>query len=374
MLEADNPPLALAFNPFNAEARVNSIVAELNAPSPDLELARRHATTLLQAAPGDARGYSLIGAVLEKTGETARAAEHYRHALTHSKTEIHALLSLTDNSLADQDIAGALGYIDLILRRWPGYWEEIVPVFEAAITTDAGRTRLAAELGSEPPWRGRALKALIANPPGLIFARDLLVAEGPARTPARVSEANAVIAALARHGAYADAHRLFLATRPPEQRALAGYVFDPEFSGLAAGGYFTWQAPSHGSADIKLPGPDGGLQLRFLDSPARLGTIGQTLRLPMGTYRLEIELGALQLEAPRRLYWRLDCLGGSGRLAEIDINEGSYASALLGADFAVPEAGCPAQRLTLATDIRTDSWRDRYRGEVRFSALRITRH
>ena len=374
MLEADNPPLALAFNPFNAEARVNTILSELNAESPDLERARRHATALLEAAPGDARGYSLIGAVLEKSGEPERAAAHYRHALTHSKTEIHALLSLADTALAANDIAGALGHIDLILRRWPVYWDRIVPVLEAAATSDAGRARLAAELSGDPPWRRRALAALLATPQGLVFARDLLLSEGPALAPGRAAEANAVIAALAREGAHGDAHRLFLATRSPKERALAGYVYDPQFSGLGAGGHFTWQARSDGSADIRLPGPDGGLQLRFLDSPAKLGTVGQTLRLPMGAYRLELELDAVQLAVPRRLYWRLDGLGGGGGLAEIDIAEGSYADAVLAVDFMVPETGCPAQRLSLLTDIRTDSWRDRYRGEVRFSALRITRH
>ncbi|RUT29979.1 hypothetical protein EMQ25_11605 [Arsenicitalea aurantiaca] len=374
MLEADNPPLALALNPFNAEARVNVVLAGLNGNGSDLNAAREHAKALLRTAPGDARGYSLVGAIAERDGHEEQAAALYQIALDHSKTEIHALLRLTDKSLAEADIGAALGYIDLILRRWPLYWDQIIPVLEAAVRTEDGRALLASTLHTDPPWRRRALIALSATTPGLVFARDLLQSEGPATTSAAKGDVAATVAALARHGAFGDAHTLFLASLPSPERELAGYVFDPEFTGIAAGGYFAWQARSDGSADIKMPSQAGGLTVRFMDSPAKLGTVGQTLRLPMGRYRFEVALEAVQLAAPRRLYWHLECLGGAGSLTEVDVPEGSYGMSLLDADLEVPQSGCPAQRLSLRTDIRTDSWRDRYRGEVRFSALRITRH
>ena len=49
------------------------------------------------------------------------------------------------------------------------------------------------------------------------------------------------------------------------------------------------------------------------------------------------------------------------------------AGKLIELAFEVPADNCTMQRLSLETDAKTDSWRDRYRGEATFHALRINR-
>ena len=122
-----------------------------------------------------------------------------------------------------------------------------------------------------------------------------------------------------------------------------------------------------------MPLADGGLGVRFRDTPARLGNIGQRLALPAGSYRAEAEVSARVLETPRRLYWRLACLPGGATLGEMVVPESSYAGKRIELAFEVPADNCTMQRLSLETDAKTDSWRDRYRGEATFHALRINR-
>ena len=373
LVEVDNPALALAFNPSNTEAQVNALVSELNSDEPNLGAARKAAEDLLFFAPGDARVYSLLGAVLEREGDTTTAMRLYEVALDHSKTEIHALLSLTDRAVAAGNLAAALSFTDLILRRWPEYGPRVFPVVVAASATEAGRQALASTLASLPPWRGGALAELVKHGTGLGFARDLLASAGEATDAARKAEVNAVVAALAGAGATGAAHSLFLVTLGPNERARAGYVYDSGFAGGATGSYFGWHAKSNGAAEVTLPLADGGMRMRFLDSPARLGTVAQRLRLPLGSYRLEAELSAVGLEAPKRLYWRLACSGTEVPLAELVVPEGSYGPTIAKVEFELSAEACAMQLLSIETDAKTDSWRDRYRGEVTFRALRINR-
>src|SRR5690606_2454596 len=83
---------------------------------------------ILSGSPGDARGYSVLGAVEERAGNVAGAHVLYALALDHSKSELHALLRTARAKLEQADTAGALENIDLLLRRWPNYWEQVQPV------------------------------------------------------------------------------------------------------------------------------------------------------------------------------------------------------------------------------------------------------
>jgi tetratricopeptide (TPR) repeat protein len=376
LAEADSA-LALSFNPFNSDARVNVLAAGLNgAGRPDLAAAEASALQLISLAPGDARGYSLLGVLKEKRGDNAAAAELYEAALAYSRTEIHALLRLADARLRQGDMAGAVGFIDTIMRRWPNYREVLFPALTAVITTPDGREALSVLLEQLPPWRGSVLAHLAQNSGGLIFARDLLLAAPPATRASQQwsGEVNTVVTALAAAGAYGEAQMLFLSSLTAGQASLAGYVFDPAFTQPTGGGYFAWRVAENGAAQIDLPASgSGGLTLRFHDAPVPPGLIAQTLRLPAGSYRLEAELMGAALVLPRRLFWRLACQGGGEALAEVDVPEGSYPTTVVGVELDVPAITCPVQQLTLDTAVRTDSWRDRYRGEVQFSTLRIRR-
>jgi hypothetical protein len=82
---------------------------------------------------------------------------------------------------------------------------------------------------------------------------------------------------------------------------------------------------------------------------------------------------AAGLVLPRRLFWRVACSDAGEVLAEVEVPEGSYSTQVIAVELKVPAITCPVQQLTLDTAVSTDSWRDRYRGEVQFSTLRISR-
>lgn len=377
-LEASDPALALTLNPLNSEARANDLVAQLNAPSgADAAALRRSAEFFLASAPGDARAYSLLGEVEARSGDTEAAERLFTAALAQSKTEIHALSHVINAHLADNDIAGALPLVDLLLRRWPEYWNRVAPVITAAMASPEGQQILAARLAGNPPWRGRAMTQVLTEPAGLRFARDLvLAANASAETRRPTGEVNAVVTALARAKAPGEAYRLFLATLPAEEQDLAGYVFDSSFARAPGGRYFGWSSGRNSAIETTWPargdGRTAGLRLRFLDSPAPLGTIAQNLALPAGDYQLEVEAAATSLNIPKRLYWRLTCSPGAP-IVEIPLESGTYGATRYVAAFTIAPDQCAEQKLSLETDVRTTSWRDRYSGVVVFDAVRIVR-
>lgn len=365
--------MALAINPLNTEARINALTAELNAAAPDLVTAQLSAEQLIRQAPADARGYSLLGAVYERRGDVERAFSLFEAALQHSKTEIYALLRLAGRALAAGNAERGLYYVDLILRRWPEEVPQAFGIVVAAAKDPEGSAVVAAKLGELPPWRGRAIRELLKDRHGLPFVQELLTREGATGAAPRRAEINATVAALAEAKAVRAAEALFIATLPTAERASAGYVNDGTFQGSSSGNYFGWQAKSNGASEVMLPAPGGGLGVRFRDTPARLGNITQRLALPPGRYRIASEATARRLEAPKRLYWRVACQDGTGTLSELEVPDQLDARQIVYAEFEVPLDGCDLQRLSLETDAKTDSWRDRYKGEVIFHALYISR-
>ncbi len=376
--ETTDPGLALALNPFNMEARVNVVTAALNSgASPDVDGLSALAEDAVRLSRADARGYSLLGAVRERAGDTAAAEALYRHALGHSKTELHALLRIAQLHLSRSDVAGALDAVDLILRRWPDYWQQVEPIFVSAAADARSAAGLADKLDTLPPWRARAIAVLSRVPSALGFVRDLIASapEHVRAAPGWSTDRDTVIGALASAKAYGDAYGLFLSSLRGKEAELAAYVFDGGFTQPPSRSFFGWRVNRTGATDISL-GPGGaggsGLRVRFLDSPARPGMVSQNLLLPFGRYRLALVASSQAVGAPKGLFWRLRC-GEGQHLARLDVPQGNAASDRLEVEFEVPATGCGVQSLSLDTEVLTDSWRDRYQGEARFTDIVITR-
>ena len=377
--QAADPTFALTLDPFNAEASVNLVVDNLNGSGePDLAGLRQTALSMIAASRADARGYSILGAIEERAGKPGVAGALYATALEHSKSELHALLRTAELRLEQSDTAGALQNIDLLLRRWPDYWDRVQSVLLAVAARKDTAPQLTAKLNELPPWRGRALAILAKEPAALGFLRSLIASAPPeVRSQANwTAERDGVVAALVSNKADAEAYGLFLSTLTPEEVEAAGYVFDGKFSLPIGRSFFGWRVQRPGATDIRLgkSAEDGatGLSVRFLDSPARPGIVTQNLMLPFGTYRLAVEAAAKSLQAPKELFWTVRCADGA-MLARMSVPTGSAARAQLQVDLEVPATGCTRQVLSLDTLVRTESWRDRYQGEVRFSDLVITR-
>ncbi|MGN6488200.1 MAG: tetratricopeptide repeat protein [Devosia sp.] len=377
--QAADPALALTLNPFNTEAGVNLVVDGLNADDrTDLTRLTRTARDMIAASRADARGYSILGAIEERAGKTEVAEALYATALKHSKSELHALLRTAELRLEQSDTAGALQNIDLLLRRWPDYWDRVQPVLLAVAAKAETAPQLTAKLNEQPPWRSRAIAVLAKEPAALGFLRSLIASAPPqVRDQANwTAERDGVVTALVSNKAYAEAYGLFLSTLTTEEAEVGGYVFDGGFSLPIGRSYFGWRVQKPGATEIKVgergEGGATGLNVRFLDSPARPGIVTQNLMLPFGTYRLSVAAEARGLQAPKQLFWSVRCAEGVV-LAELPVPTGSAPGTQLQVDLEVPASGCARQILSLDTMVRTESWRDRYQGEVRFSDLVITR-
>lgn len=277
--------------------------------------------------------------------------------------------------MAEGHFVQAVGIIDILLRRWGDLRDAILPAVGPVIADPAGRQALLTTLADGPPWRGRVFDLLLTTPSGLAVAETLLLsARGSDATPRR-SEVAKLIAAMVRTGAHRHAYRLFLLTLSADERAISGYVHDPAFTRPPGGRFFDWSLRPTSGVDISIAEADtGGLSVRFLDSPARLGNLSQALALPPGQYRLNTEVDARSLVAPRGVFWELRCASGDPTpLGRLELAPGSYAGRTFARAVEVPEAGCPLQILSLRTGVTTDSWRERYLGALRFASVSIVR-
>lgn len=377
--EVSDPRFALALNPLNSEAAVNLVVGELNGSlAPDLQSLADIAARLISIAPADARAYSILGAVEARRGDRPGSEALYELALGRSKSELHALLSLAQARLDGSDTAGALDYIDLLLRRWPSYWDSVRPILVAAASDPAAAGILESKLNETPPWRSRAIALLAQDQASIGMLRKLIVAapDEIRKTTAWLAERDTVVAALVRVEAYADAYALFLSTLSAEEARVSAYVFDGGFEMPIGRSYFGWRVQKPGATEVTTGGMSGsgaaGLRVRFLDSPARPAIVSQNIVLPFGRYKLAMQASAGGLHAPKSLFWSVTC-GKGPTLATLEVPPGSYSGKELEMELDVPPSNCQRQVLSLDTGVRTESWRDRYRGEVRFASLAITR-
>jgi tetratricopeptide (TPR) repeat protein len=373
LLEDANPPLAATLNPLNTDARINVLVASLNAGAAPLDQLADEARALLAQASADARAYSLVGAIEERRGNEAAAVSSYAAALERSRTERNALTRLLTLSLAGDDVATATRYFDLLLRRWREFAPEIAPLANRFVAHPEGAAALRQALLKDPVWRAAVVRELLASGPGTSFVAELLMTS-ESRSRRWGDDLAITIANLIRTGQPGEAYALFRQTLADEELALAGYVFDPGFTRPAGRRGFEWAAVNSSTVDASLPAGSSvaGLRIRFLDSPAKLGRPAQTLYLPPGDYQLSSTANGTALVLPKALYWRLGCTGRRDELARLELPEGTYTAKTVTAAFSVPE-DCALQSLSIETGIATSSWRDRYGGEILITDVHVSR-
>lgn len=374
LLEDADPVLAATLNPLNTDARVNALVAELNAGVVAPSQLAEEARAFVALSSADARGYSIVGAIEERLGQDATARAAYHAALDRSRTERYALTRMLSLSLADGDVPTATRYFDLLLRRWSEFASDIAPLVHEIAARPDGAQALQLALEQNPPWRAAIVRELLTSADGVRFVADLLVSTSQ-RGDVWRDDLATTINRLINLAAGAEAYALFQSTLSTEESALAGYVFDTGFTRAGLRRSFDWSGVDSSSmADVRLPAGTGsaGLRLRFLDSPAKLGRPAQVLFLPAGSYTLSSTAKATALAVPRGLFWQVRCLNPGREIGRLELLGGTYASETLTAAFIVPE-NCTLQRLTLETGVTTSSWRDRYGGEVLVTDVHISR-
>jgi len=375
-IETLAPERAFRINPLNTEARVSWLVGKLNEAEPPAsdEALLDVAEAAIAITPLDARLHSLIGELRLRAGETEEADRLFRQAYRISHTELHALKYLINRSIEAGDYAGAIGQIDMLLRRWPNRADVVQPILPQLLSQEDAYQALLVAMTSEAPWRWRLISGLSRHDGGLTWAYRILMDLSASDRPPSRGEIGAGIRAFVAAKRYEEAYRLFRFTMPAEERARAGFIHNASFEADSLDvPPFSWQRRNTRAAEITFAGETGsqGATVRFLGTPAKDLVFHQSMVLPAGRYRLSVDVETSSLRAPRGLYWRIRCQDPRKDLLRIDIPEGTYQTQRLEASFDVDQ--CAYQRIELATDVIAESWQNRYTGLVRFASLRIER-
>lgn len=376
------PGLALAINPHNGEARIGALIAGLAGMQavPDNERlgeVRKAAERQIALAPADARGYSLLAETYHLAGEEETAAMLFDQALQYSQTEIHALQRSFERLAGQGRFAEALERFDLISRRWETHFARLAPHLAGMLQQKEAYEKALELLRASPPWAGRFFRALMDDQNGLAVAYRLQIDLGRLDGKALPLEAENTMHALIRAGQYRLAHRLFLFTQSDEDRRIAGYVFNGDFSAEPGRRPFDWRVRDNASAEAYWsPEGDTGngqIRIRFLGKPVKTVDFSQSLHLPPGSYAIRMEYSAAGLETPRGLRLRLTCVDPRVETARIEIPEQRADRQVLTAGFDVAPGGCGLHRIGMDTQLIADSFLHAYQGTLTLHSIQIDR-
>ncbi len=368
--EESFPALAKTINPLNSTARVNELTATLAKSEIEptkLKALREDASTLVHLSPRDARGYSLLAETARRSGREREAKLHYLTALVIAPTEINALMNRLQSAAAEGNLEEAVARLDIILRRWPRHFDMVKPILDTLAAHARGRKLLLQKLAARPDWRWPALLHMIDSKEGANLARRLLADESANGEKVNVDEVAQTIIHLIDHKSYFGAYRLFLLTLTDAERERLSFVFNSDFRFEPDRRPFNWRVNRQVDADVSLPHkPDGenggGLSVRFLGTPAKLGNIFQSMSLPKGIYRFSASVTGRNLQLPKGLFWEIYCPTSGKFLSRAPVEPGSYENKPLSESFEVPGDNCPIQTLRLRTGVSTASWSARYHG------------
>lgn len=376
-LTKSNPELARVLNPLNTEAKINALSAALVGKKPSAEKLEKmavEAQSLIDQSPSDGRSYSLLGEIRFRQNRAEDADKLFVKTLSHAPTEVNALVHRINTTLKKDEIDTAVNYMDILLRRWPETIERVKPVAAFLIRNPSAAQLLSDLLIKDPPWRGKMVAVLSDDPNGLAFLQKLVLREKAVGKKIELATISRIINKLMRSKRTLTAFRTFILTLTKTERQALGFVFNANFQLPPDSRPFNWHVNENGEADVdflkkRSEKSPGGLSVRFREVPAKLGNIQQFLLVPPGRYQLSVRVTARQLAVPKKLFWQLYCIDGSGVPARLEIPEGTYVNQAFSTQFVVPSGKCPLQLLRLKTDLNTSSWSARYHGNVVFHSL-----
>jgi hypothetical protein len=362
---AVRPALALRLAPFDAGAQVKAAEFQLAQGQPtlaSLEAASAVARRALQRDPTQVGAWRLLAAEAGARHQDAKSSRLLRWAEQLSRRDLPTQLGLIEESVARNDIPGALAHYDIALRTSTASAELLFPVLVAA-TSEAGVVPpLARLLNHNPPWRTNFLWSLVGNAPSDETLIRIFEATARRDLPFDAQLAQALIQRLVTKRKYSEAWRAFRLTS-------GGWGAQP---GLRNGGFenenpaspFDWQF----EGDTNLRAEESRLDNRqgqVLSLHASEGQAGpvarQLLMLAPGHYRLGAMVGAMPDVAPGALNWTILCAGASsGNLSAYDVPALVPAGRRYQIEFQIP-ADCTAQWLIFgirAVNSDGEAWMD----------------
>jgi len=370
-LETDEPQVAIALNPFNAQARFQAIL-DAGLQDKDRGAAQREIETNLVTSVGDARNFSLLGTLRRKEGMVEQAQALFAAALRLNPSEPNAAREQIDLDISARRYDDALRRVDVYTRKGgPGAQDIAGHLVRLALADPNAQAAVMKGLAADPPWRSAFLSELQKTPSSLsLVPRALAILQTSARKPTEPEIAGAVRAFLSA-GNPAAAYRLFVTSRDEASRPLISFVYDPEFRAAPSGNPFDWAIANSGAAEVRIPAPgDGGAEIGFLERPGAGFGMSQTLALLPGAYGGALKASAMSVVAPDGVFVYVRCASGR-TLAKADIPHGTYNNREIDFRFEVPSTGCDLQTLGFATNQIFQHWSRTYSGTLRIHSARL---
>ena len=352
-LDPGNSVAVLALSRHAASAE-----AEAEAPARALHAVR----SVLATRPADGRLFRVLAQL--DSSDVSIAMRRWQAAIQLRPADVEARVWLADEAVSRQDYVTAMRHSDAVLRVSPQHAERLFPIFSQWLEAGTGVQALGDTLQHRPPWRRSFIDyvARTGDEKSLYpFAQVLQTLRGgPA--PADQEEARPIVNRLVVNGDFELAYLLWRTVVPPVAGP-ASMLYNGSFALPATGAAFDWTLRSTigAAVSVEADGPDhpDALCLRFQGGRVAEIGVGQILLLPPGTYRIAGQVRQEDMQSPRGLEWRLDCLGetphavGSAILPNGTQDWGGFAF-----DVTVPAQDCRAQRLQLATRARIPAEQD----------------
>ena len=373
-LAVDNPKAALEWNSKEAVALVQTAERQIVNPaalraaaraadrtSParrrqDLVAARALIQRSLLTRPLDSHALALLALAGFEQRDTTKAHALLTIAGRLSWRDLLAQSLLLNEAVAQHRYAAALAHADALvrLRQDINLRLRVFAVLDGFSRTPDSWNALARFLAvNDPPWRFAFLKQLSTSMRDRTELEQLYDDLSRGKSPPTAPELKLLLDRLIADGAYAQAHRRWLATLAKDRKPGPIGPYNGNFAHPPDGQPFDWTLDSITGAEIRIvdaPEAEGkALGIEF--SGARVdfqGKVRQLLTLPPGSYRLSGQVRTKDLQTRRGLWWRVYCAQNANEnLGHTDLIAGSKPWSGFSADFVVPDSGCSAQWLAL---------------------------
>ncbi|GEM_PF-2381885 len=383
------PDLAIGINPSNPDARIRLVelafADEKNRPNIDEQ--RSIVKTGIRFEPNDARLYSLLGTIEELAGEDTNTVQSlYIHALTLDPTDLRALLRRYVYNVSNGRIQAALDQAELIFRAWPQSWDLIEASLPALLADEAGYQQAYERFLTLSGGPRSMLISLSKSNAGLAIAKRLLIDWHNKGVEDLRPAINVITSRLVQAGQPLQAFLLFGLTLNSSETSEAGFVFNPGFALDPNGNLFDWSLPRvpgisaqvvntrSGSETGKSESPSvlrRHLEIKFQNTPVRIASILQTVRLPGSNFTWSITYSTDQFGGPKPLQLQLKCRNNGRVIETVDLTASDDAIRTIEVDVSIPASDCDLQQIVLTNGKVAASWQNRYSGSIALHALRL---
>ena len=307
-------------------------------------------------APLAPEPFLVRGVEAQLAGDPALALRAFLAARQRNPRAVAARYFLADQYLKAGMTGPGLAEISALGRLVPQSLPKVAPYLAAYAKTPSAAPQVKTMLETHPQLELALLNELAADAANARLVTFLWSGRGGEESKAWQGR---LLNGLVDAGQFAEARTAW--ARFTGISAEQDRLFDPEFK-VEALPPFGWKLAS-GASGIAEPQAGGRLHILYYGRDDQV-LASQLLTMPPGRYRLAMEVKASS-PASKSLTWTVRCLPGSSLIASVPLDRSGAVEAV----FAVPPAGCTAQRL----DLSGDAPEFPEQAEVMISRLRLQR-